>query len=154
MNSPKSDPFLAFVQKHESVVRFLFVGTINTAIDLVLFTILANFVGITPVVASLVSTGITLCFSFFMNYYFVFRSTKGKRHSILGFLAVTLFNVWVIQSLVIALALHFFNDINYFDNHQWTMNILAKICGISVSMVCNYLGYRFVFHDNPSKGDA
>lgn len=143
--SVKNDQFLLFVQKYESIVRFLFVGTINTFIDLSLYSIFANLIGASPIFSSLLSTGITLCFSFFMNYYFVFRSSRDKKQSAVLFILTTLFNVWVIQSLVIALSLRILNETTYFVAHKWTLNIVAKLCGVSVSLVLNYIGYRFIF---------
>ncbi len=142
---------IALIQRHESVVRFLFVGSLNTFIDLVLFTIFANFIGITPVVASIMSTGITLCFSFFMNSYFVFRSSRKKRQTVLLFVIITLVNVWGVQSLIIATVLGLFGDVTFFQEHIWTFNVFAKVCGISVSLVLNYLGYRTIFKNIPKK---
>jgi len=141
----KNDPFLVFVRRHESIVRFLFIGSINTLIDLSLYAIFANLLGIKPVIASIMSTGITLCFSFFMNHYFVFRSQKKKRHTALLFVSVTLFNVWIVQSLVITAVLHSFDSVAFFKDHLWTFNMFAKVCGVCVSLVLNYIGYRTIF---------
>lgn len=139
--------FIQFVKRHPSVLRFLFIGLVNTGVDLVLFTIFANLLSINPIIASILSTGITLCLSFLLNHYFVFRSTKRKRQTAALFVLVTLFNVWVIQSAIIWLVLTIFAPIEFFQTHQWTFNVFAKICGVGVSMVLNYLGYRTIFKE-------
>jgi putative flippase GtrA len=139
---------VAFVRRHASIARFLFIGSLNTLIDLTLYAIFANFIGIHPVISSILSTGITLCFSFFMNHYFVFRSSKHKRHTALQFVSITLFNVWLIQSSIIWFALHIFTPVIFFQHHHWTLNMFAKVCGVSVSLVLNYLGYRKIFRES------
>ena len=140
-----NNSFIAFVRKHLSVVRFAFIGSINTLIDFVLYAVFANLLNIHPVAASIASTGITLCFSFLMNHYFVFKSDKRKRQTAIQFVAITLFNVWLVQSSIIWLVLHTFSDLSFFESHQWTFNMFAKLCGVSVSMILNYVGYRAVF---------
>lgn len=126
--------------------RFLIVGSINTALDIVLYFAFANLLDFHPVPASILSTGLTMCVSFFLNHKFVFRSNKRKRHTLAQFVGVTLFNVWVVQSSVIYLALHTLDNIRYFSDHIWTLNMLAKFCGIAVSFILNFIMYRYIFH--------
>ena len=134
-----------FVKKYTDLVRFLLIGGTNTVIDLALYFVFANLLEIYPVFASIASTGITLIFSFFMNHHFVFRSNKRRRHTLLNFVLITLFNVWVVQSVVIFLAYHSLENISYFTDHLWTLNLVSKITGVSVSMVLNFLGYNKIF---------
>ena|SRR6266542_2567336 len=142
--------FVAFVKHHASLFRFIFTGGLNTLIDFTLFTIIANVMGINPIVASIISSGITLIFSYFMNHYFVFRSKRKQRQTALQFLAVTLFNVWVVQSAVIFVALHSLESFQVFQEHQWVFNLSAKLCGVAVSMIFNYFGYKMIFADKKS----
>ena len=139
--------FIAFVKRHASLMRFIFTGGLNTLIDVTLFALFANGMGLHPVVASICSTGLTLIFSYFMNHYFVFRSQRKQRQTAVQFLAVTLFNVWVIQSTIIFIVLHSFGFIQFFQEHQWTFNMVAKLCGVAVSMVFNYIGYKMIFNE-------
>lgn len=139
--------FIDFVAAHASLLRFLFTGSINTLLDLFLYAIFANIIGIHPVISSIISTGITLCFSYFMNHYFVFRSGKRKRQTAVWFVIVTLINVWVIQSSIIWLILHLFGSIEFFQNHLWTFNMFAKLGGVAISTVLNYIGYRKIFRE-------
>lgn len=137
--------FVEFVTAHASLFRFIFTGAVNTGIDLVLYGIFANILNIQPIIASIFSTGITLCFSYFMNHYFVFRSDKRKRQTAVLFVVITLVNVWLIQSAVIWTVLRVFAPVAFFQDHLWTFNMFAKLCGVSVSTVLNYLGYRKIF---------
>jgi putative flippase GtrA len=144
--------FIAFVRRHASLMRFLFTGGLNTIIDFTLFAIIANILGVHPVIASIISTGLTLIFSYFMNHYFVFRSQKRRRQTAVKFLAITLFNVWVVQSAIIFLVIHGLDFLEFFQTHQWTFNMFAKLCGVAVSMVLNYIGYKIIF--NEKKDDS
>lgn len=132
-------------KKSTGVIRFLFVGMLNTLIDISLFMVFANFIGIYPVVASVLSTGMTLVFSFFMNHHFVFKSERKRRSTLVAFVLVTLFNVWVIQSTVIYFAIHGLGHLDIFDGHIWTLNLTAKLVGVSVSTILNYYGYKRIF---------
>ncbi len=155
-NNPSDKQFLAFVKRHAHLMRFIFTGGLNTLIDFTLFAIIANLLSVNPIIASIISTGITLIFSYFMNHYFVFRSQRKRRQTAIQFLAVTLFNVWVIQSAIIFLVMHTFGFVEFFQTHMWTFNMFAKLCGVCVSMVFNYFGYKMIFnekkYDSEKKG--
>lgn len=143
------------LRKRTGPLRFLLVGSANTLLDFALFMLFANILSIYPVLASILSTGITLIFSFLLNHHFVFKSQKRRRHTLLSFIGVTLFNVWVIQSSVIFVVLHSLDQNKYFLDHIWTLNLFAKLCGVAVSTVLNYFSYRKIFkedrHDQQEK---
>jgi putative flippase GtrA len=139
------DSSSAFIQKHLHFVKFLFIGSINTALDFLLFFLFANILGLYPVLASILSTGLTLIFSFFMNHHFVFNSEHKWRQTLVKFVGITLLNVWLIQSAIIFIVLHSLRSHDYFLEHLWTLNLFSKLCGVSVSMVLNYLGYKSIF---------
>ena len=141
-----NETVMNFFVKNKHLTKFAIVGGANTGLDFFLYFIAANAIGIHPVPASIISTGITMCFSFYLNHRFVFRSSKKKRHTLLQFIAITLFNVWLIQSLIIAAVINIFGDYTYFIAHVWTLNLFAKLAGVSVSMVLNFLMYRYVFY--------
>lgn len=141
----------AFIQKHHYFSRFLAVGVFNTALDFLLFFVFANLLSIYSVVASIFSTGVVMCISFFLNHHFVFRSNKQKRQTVIRFFAATLFNVWVVQSLIIFLVISIFNTSSIFATHKWTLNLFAKLCGICVSFVLNFVMYRYIFHNESAE---
>src|ERR1700690_2085390 len=92
------------LKRHTHFARFFLVGSFNTLLDFALYFIFSNLISLYPVLASILSTGLTMCVSFFLNHHFVFRSNKSKRQTVTRFVSATLFNVWVIQSAVIFLA--------------------------------------------------
>lgn len=141
------------MQHRAQFVRFLLVGTFNTMLDFALYFVFANLLLVYPVMASILSTSLTMCISFFLNHHFVFGSNKKRRHTIVQFVAVTLFNVWLVQSAVIFAALLIFRNLYFFSHHHWTLNILAKLCGVATSFVLNFMMYRFVFREKQSESD-
>lgn len=132
---------------HPGPLRFLLIGSINTALDLSLFMLFANIFGVYAVFASILSTGITLIFSFFMNHHFVFKSQKRRRNTLIAFITVTLFNVWIIQSSVIYVVLHSIEATGMLKDHLWTLNLVAKLCGVAVSTILNYFSYKSIFKE-------
>jgi putative flippase GtrA len=90
-------------------VRFIIVGLVNTAVDLVAFYFLSLIPGMPDVAAKAISYVLGICNSFFWNKYWTFsarRSARGKREFALFFvvnlppLAVnvvvfTLLGVWI-----------------------------------------------------------
>jgi len=134
-----------FYLKHDQFLRFFMIGSLNTALDLVLFFIFANLFAIYAVYASLISTSLVMILSFFLNNTFVFRSSKKKRETVVQFMAITLFNVWIIQSIIIALVIKYLS-IDFLLNHRWFLNIIAKLLAVSLSFILNFVEYRYIFH--------
>ncbi len=141
------DRFLDLVVRHKTFFRFLLTGGINTIVDILLFFVFANLLYINPIAASILSTGLTLILSYLLNRYFVFRSSKSHKSTVPLFIVVTLVNVWLFQSLVMAIALTAFDGNPYFDSRIWTLNLLAKLCGVTVSTILNYLSYKLLFKE-------
>ena len=130
--------------------RYLVTGVFNTALDICIYLSLVELFGLYPVIANVISTVIVLSISFFLNYYFVFRSNKSKGKTVPFFVGVTLFNGWFIQSLVIWLVISVFTP---FITEHW-LNAFAKLCGVGVGMVCNFLEYRIIFRERKTREDV
>jgi putative flippase GtrA len=115
-----------------SVVRFAAVGLLNTAIDLVLFAVLAAPLGI--LVANFVSTSAGMAFSFMMNG----RHTFGAQRRTLGqavlFVTSNAGTMWVLQPLLIHTA---------YDVAAVPL-VVAKVVALCGSVVANFLFYRYV----------
>jgi putative flippase GtrA len=135
----------ALTKRHTHFTKFLLFSSTNTIFDLVLIFLFANVFGFNIIASNILSTGLTMCLSFYLNHHFVFYSTKQKRRTVIQFAAVTIFNIWLIQSSFIALAIHIFRDIAFFAEHHWTLNLFSKFCGIAASFMLNYLMYHFIF---------
>lgn len=127
-----------------SAHRYLVVGLGNTALDLVLFTVLAVAAGVPPVVANVISTVVVMTISFFVNRSFVFRAESAGAAAYVGFVAVTLFSGLVLQSLVI-LGVIGLADAVVPDLSEGIVKPGAKVVAMGVGMVSNFLGYRWVF---------
>ena len=99
---------------------------------------LANMWGINPVLSSVISVGIAMCVSFYLNLTFVWRSEKTLKQTAPQFFAVTIFTGWGVQSFVIWGVTSIFGV-------GWLANLVAKVCATAIGMVINFLGYRFIF---------
>ena len=135
------------IKKHWRAVKFVGVGGINTVLDFVIYGFLANIVGIPQILANIISTTICIMISFYLNYKFVWKSKKSKRETIPGFLIVSFFSAWVMQSVGIKLCLMVFGG-------GAIRNLLAKVCGSCLGIVSNYIGYKFVFTSEPRRDGA
>lgn len=127
-----------------SAHRYLVVGVANTALDLLLFTLLAVAAGIPPVAANVVSTVVVMTVSFFVNRAWVFRAETSGVRSYLGFVSVTLFSALVLQSLVILGVIAVASEVAP-GLSDGVVEPGAKLVAMAVGMVSNFLGYRYVF---------
>lgn len=130
-------------RNREAFLRYLMVGVFNSLLDLGLFTLFAVVLGLFPLVANILSTTITLCVSYILNRVFVFRTQRSVTRTVVQFVAVTLISGLLVQSAVIWVVLSLgalVSDVPYA-----VLAPLAKICAMGVGMVCNYLGYRWLF---------
>ncbi len=126
--------------RHQEKVRFLMVGGFNSVLDFSIFGILAVVLSLPDVPANLISTTICTGVSFVLNYRFVWRSKRGMMETAPKFVAISLFSAWVLQSLVIWSVLGIFGG-----GEGTVVSMVAKLAGMAVGMVFNYLGYKYIF---------
>ncbi len=130
----------ALLKKHESKIRFAFIGAINTGVDLALLFLLHS-VGVNKYVANFISTSVAFIFSFFANRTFTFKSSGDAKRQAIPFLAVTLSGLWVLQPAIIWLCLPFLDFLN-----QDVALLVAKLIATVGSLTWNYILYsRVVF---------
>ena len=132
------------IKKHGEKIRFVLVGGFNTVLDFCIFGLLANIIGIDKVVANIISTAICITISFILNYKFVWKSEKSLKATVIGFLVVSLFSAWVVQSLVIM-------GVTAVLGESGLNKLIAKACGSVAGMVTNYFGYKIVFKKHPAE---
>ncbi|WP_166390182.1 GtrA family protein [Nocardioides ochotonae] len=113
-----------------SAVRFAAVGVVNTAIDVVLFTLLHEHLGI--VLANLVSTSAGMAFSFTVNGLLVFKAGRLRWRDAARFLATTGVSMWVLQPVLIHLLL------------ALGPAPLAKLLATGITVVVNFVAYRYL----------
>lgn len=124
--------------------RFVLVGTIGTIIDFSVLFYLQHFF-LPVLVANLISTSVAFIFSFTANKKYTFQSTgQSLVREISLFVAVTLFGIWVLQTIIIALAMPLLGHL--FD-HTLAL-LLAKAMATGVTMVWNYVLYKTIVFKN------
>ncbi len=127
----------AFVRKYMRILKFGMVGCINTAVDFLIFTALNEFVGLMPATAQGFSyVGGIMC-SFILNRAFTFKDTENKNVAgestrFVKFLVVNGISFAASIGLMSALTLGGLNE------------YIAKLFVTGVTMVINYLGYKFL----------
>lgn len=133
--------------------RFLLVGATATTVDFGLLFAFRYLLNLPVIPANIGSTGIAFCFSFFANKKYTFRTNGSNviREMIL-FAVVTLFGLWVLQTVIIDLLLPGLKDL--LDNPSLAL-LLAKLVATGATMVWNYLLYsRVVFKTSSTPHDS
>jgi hypothetical protein len=133
------------------VIRFIFVGSLNTLVDYLIFNFLIFLFLLKPVEANFISTSLALGFSYFLNKRLVFKHQGiiDKRSAIL-FIAFTLFGIWVIQGALIYLIINWVQHTHpsLYAAHKLIIPDIAKIFATGASLVWNFTSYNlFVFRD-------
>jgi len=132
--------------KHQEFLKFALVGGFNTLLDILLFGLFANALGLPTVASNIISTTICTCVSFLLNSKFVWKSTRATRETAPKFFIITLFTAWVVQSVVLSLVGNFFPKIWILQNDS-IFNYFAKICASATGMIINFFGYRLIFRE-------
>lgn len=130
--------------KNNKVVRFALIGGLNTLIDFGILFILNRVFGIPIVIANIISTSVAFLFSFSMNKKYTFKtSNTDVRREFILFLVVTLTGLWILQNLVIWVAMPILATLGLSEG----LRLLgAKLAATVVSLVWNYFLYdRVVF---------
>lgn len=133
------------MKSNQQKLRFLAVGGFNTLLDFGLLFIF-KAIGLPVITANIFSTTIAFCFSFIANKKYTFKSTDTNiKREIFLFILVTLFGLWVLQTIIIQTLLHpliatgLSSELSLF---------VAKLIATAATMVWNYIGYsRLVFKD-------
>lgn len=129
------------VKNNPRLLRFGLVGGVNTALD---FGLLFGFkaLGVPVELANIFSTGIAFIFSFFANKKYTFKATGTNiiREMIL-FVVVTLFGLWVIQTVIISLLQP--PLLASFHNAAIAL-FIAKLVATVASLTWNYIFYSKV----------
>lgn len=131
------------IKNSSQKIRFVLVGGINTAIDFGLLFLLRSF-GLPVITSNVISTTVAFCFSFFANKKYTFKSTDTNIiREILLFVAITLFGLWVLQTIVIHLVTISFSGLRISDS---LLLFIAKLVATVASLIWNYTMYsRVVF---------
>lgn len=130
--------FVRLYRKFEKEIKFVLTGGLNTVFDFVIFNVLKSVIGVDATISNIISTSICIAISFYLNSKFVWKTTKSVRETAPGFLVVSLFSAWVVQSIAINAVLGIWGD-------SALISAIAKLCGSACGMASNYFGYKVIF---------
>lgn len=134
-------------KKHADKLRFTIVGSINTVIDFSILFTLTMFLNIPKELANFISTFVAFLFSFFANKKYTFKSTsKNLKRQFLLFTAVTLFGLWVIQTIIITAITPAFTNLGV---NKPAALLISKLIATVASLIWNYTLYSRVVFKKP-----
>lgn len=140
------------VKKHADKLRFAIVGSVNTALDFSILFILTMLFNIPKELANFISTSVSFLFSFFANKKYTFKSTsKNLKRQFLLFTIVTLFGLWVIQTIIITAITPVFTNLGI---NKPAALLISKLIATAASLIWNYALYsRAVFKKPKNSSD-
>lgn len=134
-------------KKHADKLRFTIVGVVNTALDFSILFILTMLFNVPKELANFISTFVAFLFSFFANKKYTFKSTsKNLKKQFLLFTIVTLFGLWVIQTIIIATITPIFTNIGV---NKPAALLISKLIATVASLIWNYTLYSKVVFKKP-----
>jgi len=134
-------------KKHADKLRFAIVGGVNTALDFSILFILTMLFNVPKELANFISTFVAFLFSFFANKKYAFKSTsKNLKKQFLLFTIVTLFGLWVIQTIIIAAITPMFTNIGI---NKPAALLISKLLATVASLIWNYTLYSKVVFKKP-----
>ncbi len=135
------------VKKHADKLRFTIVGSINTVIDFSILFTLTTLFNVPKELANFISTSVSFLFSFFANKKYTFKSTsKNLKRQFLLFTIVTLFGLWVIQTIIIAAITPVFTNLGI---NKPVALLISKLIATAASLIWNYTLYSRVVFKKP-----
>ena len=135
------------VKKHADKLRFAIVGSVNTALDFSILFILTMLFNIPKELANFISTSVSFLFSFFANKKYTFKSTsKNLKKQFLLFTIVTLFGLWVIQTIIITAITPVFTNLGI---NKPAALLISKLIATAASLIWNYALYSRVVFKKP-----
>ena len=139
-------------KKHADKLRFTIIGSINTVIDFSILFTLTTLFNIPKELANFISTFVAFLFSFFANKKYTFKSTsKNLKKQFLLFTIVTLFGLWVIQTIIITAITPVFTNLGV---NKPAALLISKLIATAASLIWNYTLYsRVVFKKSKNSSD-
>ena len=116
-------------------IKYFIIGCSAVVLDIGTLFIFKNFLGLSAVMSVVVNQLIICNYVFFLNKYWVFSNRNQVAKQIIKYYLLALFNY-----LIAIIWMWFFHDIlgqNY---------LLVRISNIALSVVWNFLLYKFVIY--------
>jgi putative flippase GtrA len=146
--------------KYKFIV-FSLIGVFNTLFDIALYTVLRTVAHQSFITANVISVSAALIGSYFLNSRLTFQGKKWTAWSFIGFVAVTLVGLWVIQTaaiyvisrLLVPLPEHVWHHLGRFESVSKIF--VPKLLATGVSFIWNYLWYnKVIFKDRSREENA
>lgn len=119
-------------------VKYCFYGTMAGIIEIVLFTILYNFVKLPLFISNTFAFIVAVLFSYYVNSKYVFKRTFLTKRK-----AIRQFNTFILSRIA---GIFFDSAILYFCIHFIMMpNLIAKIISCTSTALINYLIGKHIF---------
>lgn len=131
----------SLLRQHQQKIYFLAIGATNTVIDFGLLFVFKTILHLIPIISNILSTTISMIFSFFMNKKFTFSDDSKSAKQAILFIVVTLFGLWVIQSGIIYVI--DVTTLHVIENENIRL-FVAKILATVVTLVWNFVMYKKV----------
>lgn len=138
------------------ITKFVSVGVLNTLVDLGFFNIFRRVKGISATVASYISTTIAMIGSYFLNKSWTFQANGDVATQAFKFFATTILGLYVIHNGIVylltkkvlwpgKLALKIVRLFPFLAklSDDFVTDNFAKVCAIAVTLVYNFLVYKF-----------
>ncbi|MEK7193862.1 MAG: GtrA family protein [Patescibacteria group bacterium] len=153
--------------------KFVLVGVLNTLIDVIILNAFV-FLGLTAafillgqkfLIANIISVFVAMLNSFILNKLWTFESKEGNLYQqILSFFVITVIGMFVIHQIIfnslyfgfeaissfVVSVVHLVGLSRIFSDAFVTLNF-AKGAAIIVSLIWNFLGYKFIVFKPPSE---
>jgi len=142
------------------LVIFSSIGVFNTLFDIVIYTVILD-INHSIVIANVVSTSLALIGSYFLNSRLTFKNKHWTKRNFALFVVVTLFGLWVLQTIIIYLITHFLDGVTpsnwrafgYFSHVA--QQVLPKLLATGITFVWNYEWYsKVIFRAEPKQDKA
>jgi putative flippase GtrA len=121
------------------VSRFAVVGVANTLIDVTLFLLLHDHLGVFW--ANFVSTGTGMAFSFLVNGRYTFGAERVTARQLFWFLLTNAVTMWLLQPVVITGMTRLGHSV--LGSSELVVPI-AKLIAIGCSIAANFFSYHWV----------
>ena len=139
------------------IAKFVSVGVINTLVDLGFFNLFRRIKGFSATTASYISTTIAMIGSYIMNKSWTFSSQGDVTGEAIKFFTITILGIYIIHNGIVYLLtkkilwpgkfalkiVRIFPFLKKLSDSFVTDNF-AKVCAIAVTLVYNFLMYKFV----------
>ncbi|HEX8182841.1 MAG TPA: GtrA family protein [Candidatus Saccharimonadales bacterium] len=129
--------------------KFAVIGVLNTLVDFGIYYAVFQATG-SIVIANILGTSAALVFSFILNSRYTFQTRQWTVRNFALFIVVTLFGVWVLQTLAIYGFNHLLQPILSGQSallgsySEIVSTLLPKLLATGISLVWNYLWYSKV----------